>query len=490
MSKRLKYFLLGSLIFIVLGFCGFAFRLLGSPDFKIIYEQQFDKKIDKVAFDLYEKDGNVTYYPKIIALKERDDFTIEREYKDERFDDERVFKNVDREISIFSPQGRQIKSISGYKHNFYAGAKLDMSDNGNYFAIEQVVRMEDFYSTLMNLYFSREDIDSMRMFEGIGEDELEDIILKKYEGKYGKLIEPSFSVYNDKGELLWMNDTLLEADYMQKGSSVKISPVDGSILYSYIYFLGYYKIIDVFGNIRKAFPSELDDYSVDGLRMRFSEGRKYTAIGFKKYVKPHRTSYGPGIALLDSNRNLLWKKSLEHDLLSWVAISPKGSYIGVETYSSFVSAKTGYLFDKEGNLVMNLPPAHLLWETLAPFSENEIYFASLEKERLALYDISEKKLVHEKDLPSSILGISVSNDGKCAIVSRRREDLEYYPTGRPSKMRYLYKVFIVDERGNTVWDSDEMEATSTHLLGWDNENLIFAIMDKEKGYIKIVKVSL
>jgi hypothetical protein len=490
MSKRFKYVLLILFILPILGFSSDTSLPSSSPEFKILYEQKFDKKIDEVAFDSYKENGNIIYYPKIIAFEESEEFTIKREYKDERFDDERLFKNVDKEIRIFTPKGKQIKSISGDKYNFYAGGELYISENANYFAIKQVVRMEDFYSTLMNLYFPQKDIDSMRMFEGIGRDELENIILKKYEGEYGKLIEPSFSLYNDKGELLWKKEKLWENYYITEDFYIdyikKICP-NGNILAKWS---GKWWIIDISGNKGKAFPPEFDNYLIDGLRVRSSKRRKYTAIGFKKYKKLHGTSYGPSIALLDSNRNLLWKKSLENDLLDWVVISPQGSYIGVETYSSFVPAKTGYLFDKKGKLITNLPSAHLLWETSDPFSENERYFASPEKARLALYDINENKIIYERSFSFRIFDISVSNDGKCAIASRKREDLEYYSTGRPKKMRYLYKVSIVDEKGYMVWDSGEMEGTSINLLGWDNDDSFFAIIDKEKGYIKIVKVSL
>jgi len=501
MSKRLKYFLLVLLIFALLGLSIYVFSFLNRSDFKILYEQTFNKKIDEVAFDSYEKDGSITYYPKIIVFSESDEFTIKREYKDKRFDDKKVFKKVNKEIRIFSPQGREITSIKQTESSPFGGRKIYMPENGNYFAIMQVVRMEEFYQVLETLYFSRDEIVRRLREEKGNRDKLYELIREKYESEYGKLIEPSFSVYNDKGELLWMNDTLLEADYMQKGSSVNISPVDGSILYSYIYWLGYYKIIDPSGNKRKAFPPELDDYPIDGFRIRFSEDWKYTAIGFEKYDgiyrKPPGKSYEPTVALLDSKRNVLWKKSLDNYLLSSVRISSQGSYIIVATYTmSGVDDKsptkwTGYLFDKEGNLVMNFPLTGGLWrEALSPFSENERYFASPDNEYLTLFDISEKKIIYEKDFPFQISGISVSNDGKCVLVRSEYDPLKYYPTDRP-----YAEAYVVDKKGDIVWDSGEIEEDSgemeggyIHLLGWDNSNPIIGIMNKEIGDIKIGKV--
>ena len=510
MSKRFKYILLILFVLSILGLTCYASHLSGNPTFKILYEQQFDKKIDEVAFDSYKENGNIVYYPKIIAFEESEEFTIKREYKHERFDDERVFKNVNKEIRIFSSKGKQIKSISGDKYNFYAGGKTHISENANYFTIMQVVRTEDLYSTLMGLYFSPEGIDSLRTFEGINSYELEDIVIKKYEKEYGKLIEPSFSMYNDKGDLLWKKEKLWETYYLPEDFYIKKIYPNGDILGKWSCK---WWIIDISGNKTKSFPPEFDNYLIDGLRVGSSKDRKYTAVGFKRhptdfYKELPGKSSEPGIALLDSNRNLLWKKSLDNYLLNWVVISPQGSYIGVETYTMAgvlydkksqkklrepgegIAAKTGCLFDKKGNLVMNLPSANLLWETSAPFSEDERYFACPKKEHLAFYDISEKKLVYEKNLPSNISGISVSNDGKCSVVTREQENLEYYSTGRPSKIRDLYKVFIIDEKGNTVWDGGEMEGTSAHLLGWYDKDSFFAIIDKEKGYIKIVKVSI
>ncbi len=509
MRKRTKDFLFSIIFLVVLGLGSYSFRLLGGPTFKTLYEQNFDKKIDEVVFDSYRENGNIIYYPKIIVFKESDDFTIKREYKHERFDDERVFKNVNKEIKVFSSKGKQIKSISGDKYNFYAGGEIHISESANYIAIMQVVRMEDFYSTLMNLYFSREDIDSMRRVEEIGRDKLEDIILKKYEGEYGKLIEPSFSLYNDKGELLWKKEKLWESHYMPEDFYIKKICPNGNILGIW---LGKWWIINTSGNKRMVFPPELHQCLTKHLDL--ARDCNYIAVAFKEeathfYKNLPGKSSKPGVALLDSNWNLLWKKSLENYLISAAIISPYGSYIAAQTYTMAgvmydkesgkklrgpgegLAAKTGYLFNREGKLIMNPPLGTGLWRNeLSLFSENERFFAARDDRRLSFIDIEEKKIIYEKDFPSRILGISVSNYGKCAVVTRRQENLEYYSTGRPSKMRYLYKGFIVDEKGNTVWDSGEMEATSTDLLGWDKNNCFFAIMDKEKEYIKIVKVSL
>lgn len=248
--------------------------------------------------------------------------------------------------------------------------------------------------------------------------------------------------------------------------------------------------------------------------MDFVRDCNYIAVAFKEepthfYKNLPGKSSKPGVALLDSNWNLLWKKSLENYLISAAVISPHGSYIAAQTYTMAgvlydkesgkklrepgegLATKKGYLFNRKGELIMNPPLGTGLWRNeLSLFSENERYLAARDDKRLSFIDIEEKKIIYEKDFPSRILGISVSNYGKCAVVTRRQENLEYYHTGRPSKMRFLYKVFIVDEKGNTVWDSGEMEGTSTDLLGWDKNNCFFAIMDKETGYIKIAKVTL
>jgi hypothetical protein len=484
------------LFFILVGFIVYALQFSTSPDFEVLYEQNFDKEIDEVAFDSYEKDGSVTYYPKIVVLSERDDFTVKREYKHEKYDDKQVFKKVNKEIRIFSPERRIRTSIKGDEYNFYAGGDIYISSNGNYFSIMQVVRKEDFYSRIAQLYFP---MDEIREKKRANEDEFYELVREKYEAEYGKLTEPSFRVYNSKGELLWKKEKLWDTDYMPEALSLKILPADGSLLYSFIYQLGYYKIIDPSGNIRKAFPSELDAY-LDP-RIRFSKNGEYTIIGFKKYPtdfykKLPGKSSEPGVALLDSNWNILWKKSLDNYLLSSVLISPRGSYIAAATYTmSGTEDKspaqwTGYLFDKNGNLVMNTPLGGGLWkETLNLFSENEQYFAIPDDKHLSVIDLSKKRMIYEKDFPNDIIGLSVSNDGKCVIVCSGYENLEYYETGRPKSTKQYAIAYVIDVNGEITWDSGKMKAETIQLLGWDNEKPIIGIMDNKNGEIQIGRIS-
>jgi len=491
------------LFFILIGCDVHAIQLPTSSNFEILYEQKFDKEIDEVAFNSYEKDGSITYYPKIVVLKERDDFTVKREYKHERYDDKQVFKKVNKEIRLLSPEGKIRTNIKGDEYNFYAGGDIHISSNGNYFAVMQVVRKEDFYSKLTLLYFSREEIGQKLRKENGDIDKLNDLVRQKYEAEHGKLTEPSFRMYNDKGELLWEKEKLWETDYMPEALSLKILPADGSLLYSFIYQLGYYKIIDPSGNIRKAFPSELDAY-LDP-RIRFSKNGEYTIIGFKKYPtdfykKLPGKSSEPGVALLDSNLNIVWKKSLGNYLLSSVLISPRGSYIATATYTmSGTEDKspaqwTGYLFDKNGNLVMNTPLGGGLWkETLNLFSENEQYFAIPDDKHLSVIDLSKKRMIYEKDFkkdfPNDIIGLSVSNDGKCVIVCSGYENLEYYETGRPKSTKQYAIAYVIDVNGEIIWDSSKMKAETIQLLGWDNEKPIIGIMDNKNGEIQIGRIS-
>jgi len=129
-----------------------------------------------------------------------------------------------------------------------------------------------------------------------------------------------------------------------------------------------------------------------------------------------------------------------------------------------------------------------LGKSASPFSENERYLAIPYKEHLTFYDISEKKIVYEKDFPSRIHDISVSNDGKCAVVTRRQETLEHYSSGRPKSVRHDAEFYIVDAKGEIYWNSDKMEGVSIQLLDWDDSSPTLLIMDKRTGYIKIGKV--
>jgi hypothetical protein len=496
------------LFFILTGCDVHAIQFSTDSDFEVIYEQKFDKKIDEVAFDSYEKDGSIMYYPKIVVFKERDDFTVQREYKHERFDDKKVFNRDKLGISILSPQGSEIASTEGPEITSFSGGKIRTSENGHYFAISQNTNLNYFYSEMVNLYFPQDKITSMLKDKERSQNEIEKMVHNKYEAKYGKLQDRSFRLYNDNGKLLWEREKLWESDYVPEDFWIKITP-DGNVLGTWS---GKWWIIDPSGNKSKAFPPEFDDFSIDGLRVRSSIGQKYTAIGFMKhpvdfYKELPGKSSEPGIALLDSNRNLLWEKSLDNYLLNWVIISPHGSYIGVETYTRAgvlydkesgtklrepgkgIAAKTGCLFNKEGNFLMSLPPSGvLLWETSSPFSENEKYLAIPDKEKLTLYDLSQKKIVYERTFPFRISCVSVSNDGKCALVSSGYKPLESRPTGRPKSMRPDAEAYVVDAKGEIAWNSGEIQGVSIQLLGWDNDGPTLIIMDKRTGYIKIGKV--
>jgi len=487
-SKSLMIF-----FFILTGFDVHAIQLPAGSNFEILYEQQFDKEIDKVAFDSYEKDGSVTYYPKIVVLKEKSNFTVKREYEDERFDDERVFDRDKLEISIFSPQGSEIASIKGPEITSFQGGKIYISEGGSYFAILQTTNWDYFYSDMTQLYFPREEISKRLREEKGNRNKLNKLVREKYEAEYGKLEEINLSVYNDGGKMLWRKEPWEEIPY-DAGYRIEVSPKDGSLFFT-LFGLGTSWIYDPTGTHRRAFPLEMHQYLLKDLS--FARDWKYIAVSFKEepthfYKNLPGRSSKPGVALLDSNLNLLWKKSLENYLISGAIISPYGSYLAAVTYTMAgvlydkesgtklrepgegLAAKTGYLFNIEGELVMNSPLGTGLWmKTLSLFSENDRYFAARDDKRLSFIDIKEERVIYEKDFPSRIWGVSVSNQGRCALLAG-------------------HKVYVVDEAGYAIWDSgttlNGISLHSMHLLGWDNGNPIIGVTDKEAGEIEIGKV--
>ena len=472
-----------------------AIQLPVSSNFKVLYEQKFNKEIDEVAFDSYEKDGSITYYPKIVVFKERDDFTVKIEYKDEKH----VVKREKQEIMIFSPQESEITNIKGPTITSFQGGEIYISEGGNYFAILQTTIWDYFYSDMTQFYFSQDEIDSIlekgekgrtaREKREKSRNKLNEFVREKYEAEHGKLEETNLSVYNDEGEMLWRKepwkDIPYDADY-----AMKISPKDGSLFFGLLGLEASW-IYEPNGTRKKAFPPELHEYIPQDLG--FARNWEYIAIGFKEepthfYKELPGRSSKPGGAFLDSNWNLLWKKSLNNYLISGVVISPYGSYLAAETYTmkgtgekgeeskieSRMAVNTGYLFDRKGELIMNPTLGGGLGRnTLSLFSENEKYFAARDDKHLSFIDIENKKIIFEKEFPSRIWAISVSNKGRCALLAG-------------------HKVYMVDENGHEIWESgtalNEISVHSIHLLGWDNNNPIIGVIVRETGEIEIGKV--
>ncbi len=483
------------LFLILIGCDVHAIQLPVGSNFEILYEQNFDKEINEIAFDSYEKDGSITYYPKIVVFKERDDFTVKREYTDEKH----VVKREKQEIVVFSPEENEITNIKGPTITSFQGGEIYISEGGRYFAILQTTIWDYFYSDMTQLYFSQDEIDSIlekgekgRMAREKREksrDKLKEFIREKYEAEHGKLEETNLSVYNDKGEMLWRKEPWEDIPY-DASYAMKISPKDGSLFFGLLGMEASW-IYEPNGTKKKAFPPELHEYIPQDLG--FARNWEYIAIGFQEepthfYKELPGRSSKPGVAFLDSNWNLLWKKSLDNYLISGVVISPYGSYVATETYTmkgtgkkgeeskieSRMAVNTGHLFNREGELIMNPPLGGGLGRnTLSLFSENEKYFAARDDKHLSFIDIEKKKVIYEKEFSSRIWAISVSNKGRCVLLAG-------------------HKVHVVDENGHEIWDSgttlNEISVHSIHLLGWDNNNPIIGVIVRETGEIEMGKI--
>jgi len=496
------------LFFILTGCDVHAIQFSTNSEFEVIYEQKFDKKIDEVAFDSYEKDGSIMYYPKIVVFKERDDFTVEREYKHERYDDKKVFRKVNKEIRIFSPKGSMRTSIQGSVETPFQSEKIYISEGGNYFAVLQRTNWDYFYSDMTQLYFPR---DKIRKMEKENEEKFCKLVREKFEAEYGKLEETNLSVYNDEGKMLWRKEPWelpYDSDY-----TIFVSPKNGNILYGE--GVGYsmtYKLYNSEGFVMKNISSQLYGYFLP--QFTFSENWKYIGVGYMElpphfYQKLPGKSSNPGIILLDSTFTVIWKKPLEGYLMDWVIISPKGSYVGGGTHTmkgleelrekrsdSPLAQSGGFLFNKEGNFVMNLPWLRFYgFGKVYSFSNNENYLACSIENDLRLIDIDKKKEIMSKKFPNPISSVSVSNNGKVFIVTKKTEKI-YGKHGYNLFLRF----FVVDRSGNSLWESNVIEgifgcgeysagsSIKVESIDWVQEDLIVGITDKKNGKSVIAKI--
>lgn len=465
---------------------------------ELLYEKKFDKEIEQVAFDSYLESGCKKFYPKIIVFNDRKEFVVARKYYDARMKDRRVFERNKKEVRIFSSTKEKIESIKGFEDNFYSGGEVWISKRGNFFVVLQTVYLNSFYDKLTYLYLSAERARKLKPRERA------ELVRNMYEAEYGELMKSSIIVYNDKGEMLWQKEsweTPYDASY-----HLLVSPRDGSILYGVGMDGMNFVIYDPSGQRLKSLTKELNGYILKDFA--FADDWRYIAVGYQKYPlyryeELPGKSFEPGLFLLDSSWNSIWEKESDNYLMDWVIISPNGKYTGVGTHTMKgfgrgLARASGELYDKGSNFVMEMPWKEYRGVKVHSFSENEKYLASSNKDSLILIDLSNKSIVFKRKLSAPILDVLVSNEGKTTLITRKRENAEYYSIGRPRSWRFYTNVYVVNETGKIIWSNKILEGEPkmrqgpsmllVNLLDWDYNEPIIGIVDKESGIIKIEKI--
>ncbi len=447
-----------SIIVILLLFLGFA---LAEQDyeFKTLLELQFDKEIEDVAFDSYEENGQIKFYPKIVVLKEIDPSASKG-----------TLVNYALEVRILNRKGKVIKKFPNLKYY----SRVHLTKNGNYFGIERVI-----YN-----------------------DPLAD---------YGKqkIVSADFSVYNDKGEKKWR---LLEPlNY----NSPAISSYDGS---AYLILseedasglgLDYF---DIKGNRKNLIPQPKDFYSSSFKTLTgtfFSDDGKLAAFAIEK--RP-QGMYSPieeiTIALYDNIGNLLWEYPIPEKGFGTIATSPKGSYVFVDCFTEKprppiskedlikgkkklvppeMQSANVLVLNQKGNLVIKIPTR--ISTRAVAFSDDERFlhfcdYKSGEDNFSVVVDLPAKKELFRRKIPTKFVWAGVANDGSVIGIGISEN---------------LWKLYLLNNQGEILATQDisDLEKATTvtgiyekigtlRILGWSGLRPIFGWIGHKAKKIKIM----
>lgn len=434
----------------------------GQYEVKTLFEKSFDMEIEDVVLGEYQEQGTINFYPKIICLAQ-----YENKYDSLR--GLRYFTGT-KEIRVLDPQGEIIKKIPWNIGNI--ADRCGYSKKGNYFKI---------YSS--NTIAGEE-------YTGIG----------------------IFRVYNDKGNLMYEIDSLVE-EY-ETGYEFYLFPEDGSAIvkkntnpYAGV---SYIELYDKTGKKRKCDLTERERYSQ---RIDIADNSEYmVSLSKPGPADPSVETTTPTVLFLDSSGNILWERSLKEKILSGKGgfdyISAKGSYVYASGYDlgDWV-VRNGYVFNKKGELVMKISGG---CEPLC-FSPDENYLlvnrvkrafriGSLTKEakkevyRVALVDIKNKRLVFDKErgitgIPAWDGGGTISNDRKVSYIN---VDVNVDKGLGNRIFTTDCCIRVLDREGNHLWDSEPFYSDYAKVIGdnvrWYNSNLIYIWIDETRKVLQVKSV--
>ncbi len=432
---------------VMIGLFSQSFLWTAQYKMETLFEKGFDAEIEDVIFDSYEEDGAVRFYPKIVILKHLDEALSQGDYK--------FYK---KEVRLFNAKGAVVKDLW-----FPYRSRVNCSKKGNYFYVWTIVREK------LEPYHPSKIHDT-------------------------EIIESNFSVYNDRGEIVWRQSPFsVDAD---KVHYLVISPKDGS-LFEFIDE----EVVNFYDNRGLKYsitPQELKgcQFEFFGFNDNYERG---IILAHKHPEKSFTGNAEPTLFLVDSRLNLLWEKPLDEGFYYRAAISPYSSYVYASAYTS--QSFSGYLYDKNGELLMKItngayPIAfssderYLIIQSLKPIK-------GLRSIRgIMVIDIKTKKVALQKELEVNRSEGLIAPDRTMALIelsypkvnqSLSREEVSSLRIERTSE-----KISILNSKGVVTYETDDYkllkDKVTLSILSWDGIELIFGVTNKKFNKIEINSV--
>jgi hypothetical protein len=425
---------------------------------KTLTELKFDKEIQDVAFDSYEQNGQIKYYPKIVVLREIDSIASKG-----------PFINYELEVRILDRVGKTIWNLTNLK--FWSNVYL--SKYGKYFGVYTAILQDPSVN---------------------------------YEER--RVTKSNYAIYDDKGKKRWELPLLLDYDYPT------ISSYDGSF---FLTFSGEgltageaLDHFDKYGRQNQIIPPH--NFDAETYKhissLEFSDDGKVVVApiweGGEFFTKRLI------LTMFDFTGNLLWEYPIDETDYGDIKVSSKGSYIFAPCYTwtstqESLTEKTKereektitrhqiekphtFVLNRLGELVIKTPTRSLATE--GAFSDNERYLhfrdSKLgEPNYLVLIDLESKKEMFRKELPERPLQAWVSDSGWVIEMCMA-------PQGNK------FKLYFLNNEGSVITqcavqlkkeDISNFYYEDLKILGWCGNYPVFGLVEDKSKTIKILSLA-
>jgi len=442
---------------------------------KTLTELKFDKEIQDVAFESYEQNGQIKYYPKIVVLREIDSIASKGSYT-----------KYELEVRILDREGKVIWNLPYLKY----WSNVYFSNHGKYFGV----------------YSATYDNPSA-----------------DYQDR--KIINSNFTVYNDKGETTWQLP--IRIDYNRP----TISSYDGSVFMILNEEDAFGVGLDLYGkNGTKHTVVSYVNFLADTINYvgweNISDDGKLTAAvisrgpPFGSFKRQHT------LTLFDFKGSVLWQYLIPEAATGELTISPKGGFVFIDGRTEIprpqipkeslikggmkrappppqYSSANIFIMNNKGELIMQIPTR--ISYTAGAFSNNERFlhfcdytFKQGELNNLILIDLKSKKEIFRKEFSERPVRAGVSNSG-WVIEVWGVPDSARVPNKRTIPERSEFKLYLLNNEGNVITQSEiqlsaedisyfNLNFGAFRILGWNGNCPVFGLVEDKSKTIKILSI--
>ncbi len=420
-SKKISGILITLFSIILFSFllANYVFAPMGKEvEYEKVQERTYDKLIRGMAFGREVKGDEEQIYPKVIVFQDEVQFLDES-------------SKIIYQKSLIVTKPKEVGK--------YFGRQAILSNKGNFVAIHE------------------------------------------YTGKFGDveyIIQEEYTICDDRGGEIYK----IKGPPEGTGTldRLLISDKDGSVViarfeYGAIDFYtpdGSRKTVPIFGEVGWGKRAGDLNFSGDGEYLAF-------VVQDIKSPKDRIRTHGSDIwiILFDRNGTELWRNKVDEGQLGNVAISDHGEYLIFNAFSfagemplkksesRLLESVTINLYDKGGE-ELSFKDTSLFTFGSFSFSPKADYVALAGGNRVRLLQTKDGSMLWEKRIPEGcrIRQLLFSNDGKYLIVRAKvRSGSEKMGSGH--RIIYNKPVFILDIKGDEIWQKDFVELKKTSSKG-------------------------